>query len=956
MILPVLSVLTIAPNFALAQSPPTAPQPQPEVAKPVTPAPNPAPEPAIPAAVKLLPIDTAGVMLVNTQDQAWSALSQFGLFPADTAFPTFLFPLGTGIDFYTDVEPWLGEQIAIAFLSITDTDKTSINTSLLVAPIKDLSKIPTFLEKLKASRDAAPVERDYKGITILEWQVEETVPFEEKSEPDATTSQNPSHLAAATGKSAAAAEKTAELSQYQAPTLVSQSVDPALEQAQSSPVMPEPAKNAVPGEVPPEMPGEIPGETPAENPAEMPTETPESGPLTPLRQSLAIAILPSGYLVSASVAPPIERLIDAQSDPQRLADNPAFKRTITNPNFGRSLVVGYGDYTQIFKATALNQPSIEALPLPTPLPLPQADADLISIVQKVYDSVDGYLWVQPEGVRMRVGVGLKLAIPEPLVTALASPNQILQRLPETTYMAGNGKDLATIWKLLVAGVELQPKLKPLLETARKQSQQYIGVDDRDIFPWLDGEYVSFLYPTKQGWIPQIAPEIDLGAGLMIQTSDRPAAEAAMKKLDQFVQSRSNQTIKVATRPFKGQPITSWETSDNQKTYSLLGRNWVSEDTLLLLTGAGATPELTPKPVRSLTQSQNFQAAIAPLPPANTGYFYLNMGATLAFVNNTLLPKFLGKELANSPFIQPYKDMIGNIRSISSTSSIAGNVAETDVFLALAKTRNQPLNAQQLIDLGITKTEDGGDLDGAIGNFSRALRLEPNNAQAYYQRGRARVFKADYDKAIPDLDQAIQRDATNVDAYNQRGWAHQSLFNYRSAEQDYTQALQLQPDIPTVLVRRSQARFFLEDFNGAITDATRAITLDPANDIAYNARCYALARGLGGFKAALADCNKAVTMVEGTPAEVYLPVYLTSRCYVRANLGDKAALEDCDRATELNLESFEANADYLEDRGLAKAALGQKAEALADLQRALDVTPAQNTTQVQRLEKLLRSLQ
>lgn len=917
LILPALSALALTPSLASAQPSKIAA--------------------TAPAAVSLLPMNTAGVVLINTQDQAWSALSRFGLFPADFAFPAHLLPLSAEVDFYTDIQPWLGEYMAIAYLPITD--KTAINSALLIAPIKDASKIPAFLTKLKGSRADVPIERDYQGITIIEWMAEERQnedrpPTDEENAPSETVTQ----------------ASITDVSQKPAKNVIKKQAGALKKTNQPLVSKITNASKATTPEAIPEAPASEPSETP-----ETPAENPDDNSVTVPIAGLAIAVLPSGYLVSATSAKQIEQLIDAQSAKQHLTDHPSFQRTVANPNFGRSLVVGYGDYAQILTASMrYDQDQLKNSPVPLPFPIPQTDANLTALVAKVYDNVEGYLWVQPEGVRMQVGVGLKYPIPAALITQMTTPNQIMQRLPENSYVAGNGKDLAVIWKTAMAVIELQPKLKPGRDRFRQLSQQYVGVDDRDIFPWMNGEYVSFLYPTKQGWIPKTFSDIDLGAGMMLQTSDRPAAAAALKKLDQFVQTHAKPATKVTTRPLQGQPVTSWEVLDNQKKpQSLLARNWVSDDTLMFVTGASATGELTPQPVRSLTQSKIFQAAIAPLPAANTGYFYFNASAALTFVNNTLLPKFLGKDGANNPFVDYYKEVAGNIRSVSSTSSISTNKMQTDGFLALATIRPKPISAAELIDLGITKAE-AGEVDGAIANFSRALQLTSNEAKAYYYRGKARYDKFDYVGAVADLAQAIQLDPQNGDAYGWRGKAKEALFDYAEATQDYTQALKLQPDQADLYERRSGTRGILADFKGAIADASQAITLNPTSSVAYNSRCYARARGLGDFKTALADCNKAIALVQDTPNEIFLATYWASRCYVRANLGDRAALEDCDQVIERDPERSSDRA-FLEDRGLAHLALGNKQAALADLEQALDVTPPEDQVSIARLQKLIKPL-
>jgi tetratricopeptide (TPR) repeat protein len=48
-------------------------------------------------------------------------------------------------------------------------------------------------------------------------------------------------------------------------------------------------------------------------------------------------------------------------------------------------------------------------------------------------------------------------------------------------------------------------------------------------------------------------------------------------------------------------------------------------------------------------------------------------------------------------------------------------------------------------------------DKAITEYTKTIRLDPNNAAAYYNRGIAYSRKEDYDQAIADFAEAIRLD-------------------------------------------------------------------------------------------------------------------------------------------------------------------------------------------------------
>ena len=844
------------------------------------------------SAANLLPSDTTGVLLINTEEKTWEELSRFGLFPADFSFPGSFYPIPVGLNFSTDIQPWLGSQVAIAFLPL----KSSPDRSLTIASVKDPTPIPKFLERLKAARKEVAIEHNYKGITILEWQPKPiVVPCERTSE-----------------------KKPCSEARVRRPLAlrdISQSFSAAKPDPLTVPLPHLPALEKNAGVESPFMP---PG--------------------------LAIAILP-GHVVTAFTLEPIQQLIDAQGL-GKLADNPLFQRTIRQPQLERSpsgqpaqpLITGYGDYTQILTAaTTFNQAQINSLPPGFPIP-PKLDLEKLDVLGRYYDVMDGYVWAQPDGLHMKVNVHFKQAVPQSLLNPMTTRNHILNRLPEVSYVTSNGQNLALSWQALTTGLELNPSTKKGLDQFRQLSQSLVGFDDRDIFPWMNGEIATFMYPTRQGFLPATLPNLDLGFGLMIQTRDRAAAEAALSKIDRVAQTRIDKNL-VNTRTVQGQPVTTWDVPIGGKTQSLLSHGWVAKDTVLILGGGGAMTEFSPKPRRSLPQSANFKAAIAPLSNANLGYFYVNSGAVMSLVNRSVVPLFGGgKDL---PGLNEVKESLGSIRSFSGTSSVTSEKVQSEAFLALATTRTTSLTASQLIELGQTKLD--GDIDGAIANFTRAIRLDPNNAEAYYERGQA-LSLIDARAAIADYTQALRLAPKSVKVYSGRAYSRQQLFDYAGALQDLDRAIQLEPGQDFYL-RRSSVRTIQGDYQGAIADANQTMRLDDGSR-AYSTRCYARARGLGDFKGALADCDRAIALdPESTTS-------FTSRCYVRAKLNDKKALEDCDRALEIDPEYSAIH----EDRGLAHAALGNKKAALEDLQKAFEIFKQQgDAVSQQRVEKEIEKL-
>ena len=152
----------------------------------------------------------------------------------------------------------------------------------------------------------------------------------------------------------------------------------------------------------------------------------------------------------------------------------------------------------------------------------------------------------------------------------------------------------------------------------------------------------------------------------------------------------------------------------------------------------------------------------------------------------------------------------------------------------------------------------GDYDGALQDYTEAIRLKPDYADAFYSRGLARYNKGDYDGALQDYTEAIRLKPDYADALYSRGLARYKKGDYYSALQDYTEAIRLKPDYANAFCGRGLARYQKGDSDGALQDCTEAIRLRPDFVEAFNNRGNAR-HGKGDFDAALRDYTEAIRL-------------------------------------------------------------------------------------------------
>ncbi len=189
---------------------------------------------------------------------------------------------------------------------------------------------------------------------------------------------------------------------------------------------------------------------------------------------------------------------------------------------------------------------------------------------------------------------------------------------------------------------------------------------------------------------------------------------------------------------------------------------------------------------------------------------------------------------------------------------------------------------------------GGGLYGLLVGGGGAEALD---AEQHYNAGVEFLMKARLNEAIAEYNEAIRLDPQNVDAYNDRALAYYALGESRRAVEDLHEVIRLDPQVRGVHSDRGQADDFLvlDESDRAIVDYGAAIRLDPWFAEAYVERCKAYF-DMREYHRAVVDCDQAI----------FLGPQLTDAYANRASshtaLGnDSAAQQDIGRALELGAD-------------------------------------------------------
>ena len=227
----------------------------------------------------------------------------------------------------------------------------------------------------------------------------------------------------------------------------------------------------------------------------------------------------------------------------------------------------------------------------------------------------------------------------------------------------------------------------------------------------------------------------------------------------------------------------------------------------------------------------------------------------------------------------------------------------------------------------------GDFKDAIKDYDTAIRLGDDYAYVYFNRGNAKDDLGDQKGAIKDFDSAIRLDPAYVDAYLNRGNVKDDLGDKRGAIEDFEAVIRLKPEKDTLAVaynNRGSAKDDLGDQKGAIEDFEAVIRLKPQKDVlagAYFNRGEAKS-DLGDKKGAIEDCNAVIDL---KPRNIILAAAYNLRGEAKSDLGDnEGSIMDYDKAIHLEPN----HPEFYYDRGVANADLGRTSAAETDFKTAL----------------------
>jgi len=158
----------------------------------------------------------------------------------------------------------------------------------------------------------------------------------------------------------------------------------------------------------------------------------------------------------------------------------------------------------------------------------------------------------------------------------------------------------------------------------------------------------------------------------------------------------------------------------------------------------------------------------------------------------------------------------------------------------------------------------GQSDEAMVHYEEAIQLQPNYADAYYNRGNVLFAKGHIDEAIADWEKTLQIQPNDADAYTGLGNALLRKASLREAIANYEKALALAPEDPHsriniawVLATASDAS--IRDGAKAVEFARKAVELSNTEDPKFLRALAAAYAEAGRFSEAIEAAQRGIAI-------------------------------------------------------------------------------------------------
>lgn len=196
------------------------------------------------------------------------------------------------------------------------------------------------------------------------------------------------------------------------------------------------------------------------------------------------------------------------------------------------------------------------------------------------------------------------------------------------------------------------------------------------------------------------------------------------------------------------------------------------------------------------------------------------------------------------------------------------------------------------------TDDQGQFEQAVKDFRKVVVLKPGSYSAYFAQGVIYFYEERYGKALEELNKAIAIDPDEDIAYVGRGviyYTQEKIKDMAKAVADFSRVIARGGRWSAIAYSNRGAAFVKEkQYDKAVDDFNKAIELSPRNANAYLGRGFSLAIKKQ-FSRAIEDLNRGIDL-NPKKADAY-----SIRGLVYAEIGNPRAISDFQKACDMGSE-------------------------------------------------------
>jgi hypothetical protein len=324
-------------------------------------------------------------------------------------------------------------------------------------------------------------------------------------------------------------------------------------------------------------------------------------------KTLAIAVLDGKLVVVANSPRAIERAIETYKGSKAIATLPGYSNALGQIQTGPS-----------FSTIYLNLPAMTQQDGQTVQPNPKKNMSTQGLAMTATLQNDGIqiksiLWLKPDSQ-------IKFSTDNNAKT-------IATRLPADSVMTIAGGSFKQFWTNYSRDYATN-SIKILDTTSFKQEiRGAIGMDlEQDFTNWMDGEFSLALLPVPPG----SSPLNPVGVTMMVQASDRRAAEKALTQLDETMARKYN--FKIEPNKVANQDVILWKMPNGETSVT---RGWLDDNIAFLTLGGPVATTFLPRPANPLTNQPMFKQVID-AKAAKSGEIFIDLEKAATYKDLPLL--------------------------------------------------------------------------------------------------------------------------------------------------------------------------------------------------------------------------------------------------------------------------------------------------------------------------------